>query len=229
MELFVTATGTDVGKTYVSGLLVKKLRQWGLNCGYYKPILSGLEEKNGQLIPGDVDFVLKTANIKANPYDFVSFVYKNAVSPHLAARIEDKPVNLHKIKSDFERIKQQYDYVIVEGAGGIACPVRLDADKQILLPDIIKLLKTDIIIVSPTGLGSINSTLLTVEYAKSKGINIKGIILNNFDKKNIMHTDNKKLIEKLTGVKVIAEVKTGEQNLNVEKNTFMNILNGVDK
>ena len=61
--IFVTATGTDVGKTYISALIVKKIRELGYNCGYFKPALSGAIEKDGKLIPGDCDFVLKTAGI----------------------------------------------------------------------------------------------------------------------------------------------------------------------
>ena len=102
--IFVTATGTDVGKTYISALIVKKLRELGYNCGYFKPALSGAIEKDGEFIPGDCDFVLKTAGINANPMDFVSYVYRTAVSPHLASEIENKPIKIEKIKSDFKRI-----------------------------------------------------------------------------------------------------------------------------
>ena len=86
--IFITATGTDVGKTYISALLVKKLRELGYNCGYFKPALSGAEVRNGKLIPGDCNYVLKTAGIDANPMDYVSYVFKLAVSPHLASEIE---------------------------------------------------------------------------------------------------------------------------------------------
>ena len=213
--IFITATGTDAGKTYVSGLLVKKLRNNGINCGYYKPALSGMEEKNGKLIPGDVDFVLKTAGIDDEPQKYVSYSFKPAVSPHLAAQIENNPIKLSKIKADFDNIKQNFDYIVVEGAGGIICPFNLTEEK-ILLPDVIKELKTDIIIVAPASLGTINSTFLTVEYAKSQNINVKGIILNNYTDGDIMQEDNKKVIEDLTGVKVIATVKENEKDLDID-------------
>lgn len=57
--IFVTATGTDVGKTFISALLVKKVRESGINCGYYKPALSGAEVINGELIPGDCAYVVQ--------------------------------------------------------------------------------------------------------------------------------------------------------------------------
>mgnify|MGYP000806004240 FL=1 len=100
--IFVTATGTDVGKTYISALIVKKIRELGYNCGYFKPALSGAIEKDGKLIPGDCDFVLKTAGINSAPLNYVSYVFKTAVSPHLAAEIENNPIKIEKIKSDYE-------------------------------------------------------------------------------------------------------------------------------
>ena len=203
--IFITATGTDVGKTYISALIVKKLREIGLNCGYYKPALSGAEIFNGEIIPGDCDYVFKQARISLNPSDYVSYIYKEPVSPHLAAELENKPIKLEKIKKDFEHIKQKFDYIVVEGAGGIACPFNLGQEK-LMLTDVIKALGLDIIIVSCATLGTINSTLLTVEYAKQHGITVKGIILNSYDKNDFMHIDNKKQIEALTGIKVVSTV-----------------------
>lgn len=224
--IFITATGTDAGKTYVSGLLVKKLRDNGINCGYYKPALSGMEERGGKLIPGDVDFVLKTAGIDDEPQKYVSYSFKPAVSPHLAAQIENNPIKLSKIKADFDNIKQNFDYIVVEGAGGIICPFNLTEEK-ILLPDVIKELKTDIIIVAPASLGTINSTFLTVEYAKSQNINVKGIILNNYTDGDIMQEDNKKVIEDLTGVKVIATVKANEKDLQIDTEDLLRVFKEV--
>mgnify|MGYP002677897295 FL=1 len=206
--IFITATGTDVGKTYISALLVKKLRELGYNCGYFKPALSGAEVRNGKLIPGDCDYVLKTAGIDANPMDYVSYVFKLAVSPHLASEIEKNPIKIEKIKADFERIKRNYDYLVVEGAGGIVCPFNLSENK-LMLPDVIKALDLDILVVASASLGTINSTVLTTEYANQQGIKIKGIILNNYNENDFMQRDNKKQVENLTGVEVVATV---EQN-----------------
>lgn len=206
--IFITATGTDVGKTYISALLVKKLRELGYNCGYFKPALSGAEVRNGKLIPGDCDYVLKTAGIDANPMDYVSYVFKLAVSPHLASEIEKNPIKIEKIKADFERIKRNYDYLVVEGAGGIVCPFNLSENK-LMLPDVIKALDLDILVVASASLGTINSTVLTTEYANQQGIKIKGIILNNYNENDFMQRDNKKQVENLTGIEVVATV---EQN-----------------
>ena len=210
--IFITATGTDVGKTYICALIVKKMRQSGYNCGYFKPALSGAEIVDGKIIPGDCDYVLKQAGIEAPPENYVSYIYKTAVSPHLASKIENNPIKIEKIKSDFARLKKEFDYIVVEGAGGIVCPFNLGENK-LMLPDVIKALGLDIIIVASASLGTINSTVLTAEYAKYHGINVQGIILINYDEKDLMQKDNKIQVEALTGIKVIAAVKKDEKDI----------------
>lgn len=222
-SIFVTATGTDIGKTYISALLVKKLRESGFNCGYYKPALSGaIKQPDGSLLPGDCDFVVKTAGLDVNPEDCVTYCFEEAVSPHLAAERLGVKIEKSKIKSEFEQRKKNYDYLVVEGAGGITCPFNMK-EEILLLPDIIKALGLNAVIVADGGLGTINSVLLTVEYAKQQGINIKGLILNNFKEDNFMHLDNKKQIERLTGINVIATVKKGDEDLNISTNDLLKI------
>lgn len=206
--IFITATGTDVGKTYISALILKRMRELGLNCGYYKPAMSGIEK--GKL--SDVEYVFKISELKGNPMDFVSYPFTEALSPHLAAKRTGISINIDKIKTDFNKICKNCDYILVEGAGGITCPFNLDGQK-LLLTDVIKALDLDILIIADAALGTINSTLLTVEYAKQKGINIQGIILNNYDEDDFMHVDNKEQIENLTGIKVISTVKKSEKNI----------------
>lgn len=218
--IFITATGTDVGKTYVSGLLVKKMRDMGYNCGYYKPALSGAVEIDGKIIPGDCDFVLKFANIGGEAKDYVSYIFKPAVSPHLAAQIENNPIRLDKIINDFEKIKKKFDYVVVEGAGGIVCPFNL-IEEKLMLPDVIKALGLDVLVVTSAALGTINSTVLTTEYAKQHGINVKGIILNNYNKDDVMQKDNKIQVENLTGINVIAKIKDNQRDLNIDSITSL--------
>lgn len=222
-SIFITATGTDIGKTYVSGLLVKKMKDTGLNCGYYKPALSGaVLQTGGILLPGDCDFVVKTANLNINPSDCVTYCFEEAVSPHLAAKRKGVKIEKAVIKSEYNKRLEKYDYLVVEGAGGITCPFNLDGEK-LLLNDLIKFLNIPVVIVADGGLGTINSILLTVEYAKSHGIEIKGIILNNYDENNFMHVDNKIQSENLSGVKVIATVKNGDTELNISRTDLLNL------
>ena len=219
--IFVTATGTDVGKTYVSALLVKKLVNMGLKCNYYKPVLSGLEVTNGILVPGDVKYVLTTAGINSDPMNNLSYAFEPAVSPHLAAEMSDIEISVDKIKNDFNHVSVGCDYLVVEGAGGITCPLSLK--NKYLLSDLIIDLNLNVVVVSPVGLGSINYALLTVEYAKQKGINVCGIILNEYEKDNFMHIDNKRCIQELTGISVIATVEKNAEDIDISKENLLNL------
>ena len=108
--IFVTGTGTDVGKTYVTALIVKKLADAGIHAGYYKAALSGAES----IEESDAGYVKKIAGITQEDSSLLSYLYQNAVSPHLAARIEGNPVDPETVKADFDRVKKEFDYVTVE-------------------------------------------------------------------------------------------------------------------
>ena len=96
-SIFITATGTDVGKTYITGLLAKKLNENGFNTGYYKSALSGAYyDSNNNLIVGDAQHVKDTAHLDDTIEEMVSYVYKNAVSPHLATKLEGNPLELER-------------------------------------------------------------------------------------------------------------------------------------
>ena len=216
--IFVTATGTDVGKTFVTGLIVKKLREAGYNAGYYKAALSGADITENGVLPGDADYVNRIGNLGERMENLVSYVYKNAVSPHLASRLEGNPVEIEVVKTAFQKALDKYDFVTMEGSGGIICPIRFD-NKKIWLEDIIKELKLGTLIIANAGLGTINSVVLTVEYMKQKNLPVKGIIFNHYHEGNLMEEDNKKMVEIMTGLSVIACVKdnAAELDLNADK------------
>lgn len=218
--IFVTATGTDIGKTYISGLVVKKMREAGLNCGYFKPVLSGAIKEGNELVPGDSRHVVETAHLDCKPMDCLSYCFEEAVSPHLAAERLGIKIDKNKILKDFEQKKQEYDYLLIEGAGGITCPINLE--NNYLMYNLIQDLNCGVVIVADGGLGTINSVLLTVEYIKNRGINIEGIILNNYQD-DFMYEDNKKVIEDLTGLKVIAKVKRNDSDIEINTNIFKEV------
>lgn len=214
--LFITGTGTDIGKTYVTGLIVKKLRDAGLNAGYYKAALSGAEpDANGTLQPGDAIYVNRVANIGEKTENLVSYVYKEAVSPHLAAKINDQPIDFAKVTADFKRALAKYDYITMEGSGGIICPLRWDNQQHVILDDLVKKLDLGVLIIADAGLGTINAAVLTIEHLKSRNIPIKGIIFNNYIPHDLMQDDNERMIEEMTGIKVLAKVKKGDTELNM--------------
>lgn len=214
--LFVTGTGTEIGKTYVTGLIVKKLARGGKNPGYYKAAMSGNDRRaDGSLIPGDALFVRETAGIAQPLEDMCLYVYENAYSPHLAARVEGSPVVLDVVRRGFQAVCQAYDYVTVEGSGGILCPIRFDETK-IWLEDVVKALGLASVLVADAGLGTINSVVLTAEYMKAKKLPVKGVIFNHFHPGNVMEEDNIFMCETMTGLPTLAKVKDGDTELEMD-------------
>ena len=214
---FVTATGTDVGKTFVTALLVKKWRDSGIDAGYYKAALSGAELRDGKWVAGDADYVKRVAGLSDSQEQLVSYVYKEAVSPHLAARKEGNPVELTKVKADFEAACARYEFIFTEGSGGIICPIRYD-DQKIFLEDIIKTVNLPILVVTTAALGSINACVLTVEYARSRGLDIRGLIVNRYGSSgNLeMEDDNIRMMQDLTDLEILVKIKDGDTDLGVQ-------------
>ncbi|MDO4857299.1 MAG: dethiobiotin synthase [Thermoguttaceae bacterium] len=215
-SLFVTGTGTEVGKTYITALLLKKLHESGFRCAYFKAAMSGNDRApDGTLIPGDARHVRQVSGISQPLETMCPFVYETAVSPHLAARLEGNPFELETVKAGFDRLTTRYDYIIAEGSGGIVCPLRYD-EKKIFLEDVISALKMPCLIVADAGLGTINSVVLTVEYMKARGLVVKGIIFNHFHPGDVMEEDNKIMCEELTGLPVLACVEENAADLNLD-------------
>ena len=206
---------------YVTGKVCEKLKASyknyllaclaGFHAGYYKAALSGAES----IEESDAGYVKKIAGITQEDSSLLSYLYQNAVSPHLAARIEGNPVDTKTVKADFDRVKKEFDYVTVEGSGGIVCPIRWDEEHEILLEDIVKMLHLNTLVIADAGLGTINAVVLTVEYIRNHGMDVKGIILNHYSG-GAMQEDNEKMIERLTGVPVIARVRDGDRELEVD-------------
>lgn len=214
-NLFITGTGTDIGKTYLTGLILKKLRESGAEAAYFKAAMSGnSRDKDGSLTAGDAVKVKEMSKINQNIDEMCPYIYKTAVSPHLAAHIENNPANMEIILKKFKNLCNKYEYITVEGSGGVICPIRMDGE-EIWLIDIIKTLGLGCLIVADAGLGTINSVGLTSFYMKQNNIPIKGIIFNNFDPENIMHRDNIKMCEYLTKEKVIAAVKKDDNDIDI--------------
>lgn len=166
--IFVAGTDTGIGKTVVAGGLARALCRRGLRVGVFKPISSG-----GL---GDIRFLTRCAGLPFTPDRFNPVRFKYPLAPSVASRLEKKPVNLRKVFSAFSKIKNEYDYLIVEGIGGLLVPVTgnfytVDFAKQLQLP---------LVVVARLGLGTLNHTLLTLKEAQREYLSVRGVILNAF-------------------------------------------------
>lgn len=214
--LFITGTGTDIGKTYVTGLLLKKLRESGRSVAYYKAAMSGNDRRtDGSLIPGDAKWVRDISGIGQPLEEMCPYIYEHAYSPHLASRIEGNPVQLSVVKEGYQKVCEKYDYVTMEGSGGILCPICFD-EAKIQLEDVIRELQLASLIIADAGLGTINSVVLTVEYMRAHKLPIQGIIFNNYHPGDVMEEDNLRMCEYMTGLKVIACVEPGDTDIKLD-------------
>lgn len=219
-NLFITGTGTDVGKTFVTALMLKKLHESGRKSAYFKAAMSGNDRRpDGSVIPGDALFVKTISGIPQPLEEMCPYIYETAVSPHLASKLEGSPVELDTVRAAFAAVAAQNDFVTMEGSGGILCPLRYD-NKKLQLEDVIQALAMPCLLIADAGLGTINSVVLTCEYMKARNIPIKGIIFNRFHKGNVMEADNLRMCELLTGIRVIACVPPDADSLAIDADTL---------
>jgi dethiobiotin synthetase len=214
MNVFITGTDTNVGKTVITAGIAAVMQSLGYETGVYKPIQSGCINRNGFYISPDLQFVKTVdSNIKIkSTYNFI-----NPVAPALAAKIENVEIIPQEILSDYNFMKKFNDFVVVEGAGGLLCPVYDD----LFISDIVKLLNIPLIIVTKADLGTINHTLLTIKTAQGMGIKVKGVIINKFLENTIDMAEKTapEYISKLSGVEVLGilpEIQSKNAELNPE-------------
>lgn len=205
-SIFITGTGTDIGKTYIAGLMLRKLIRSGVNAAYFKAAMSGnIRDSEGRLIPGDAVHVKNISGTTQEVSTMCPYVYEAAYSPGLAARLEGNPIELEVVVRSFRTLSREYECVIMEGSGGIICPL----GSGLWLTDVVRVCELPCVIVADAGLGTINAVGLTASYMKQEGIELKGIIFNRYESGNILHEDNLRMCELITGSKVIGCVGEG--------------------
>jgi dethiobiotin synthetase len=217
---FITGTDTNIGKTVVTSHLVAYLNQKGLDAIPFKPIQSGIVYENNRAIGEDVAFYKECLPLKEDFSYYNTYTLETPVSPHLASKLENIFIDEKLILDKYRELEKKHDVIFVEGAGGVAVPFKEDFNTI----DLIKLLELPVIIVTTLKLGTLNHTLLTAEYLKSKQINIKGLIINQVPSTlDEMQKDNLVMIEKLTGLEVIGLVPKYEQIDQFTKNSSVQI------
>ena len=185
-----------------------------LVAAYYKAAMSGNDRgPDGTLYPGDALRVKELSGIPQPVEEMCPYVYEQAVSPHLAARWEGRPVQAEVVYAGFARLCAAYSWVTMEGSGGILCPIRLE-EPPIWLPDLVQGLGLGCLLVAEAGLGTINQVGLTAAYLHRRGIPLQGIVLNRFQPGNPMHEDNRALCELVSGARVVACVPEGAAALD---------------
>jgi dethiobiotin synthetase len=210
---FITGTDTGVGKTVIAGALLLVIRSLGISVCGMKPIETGCMKsenvvqkaesrvKDTLLIPADGMFLKEIADMDDSIDVITPIRFEKPLAPFPASEIEGIPVDIDKIKKAFKDLLRKYDMVVVEGIGGLFVPIKRDY----FVLDLIKHFGLPIIIVSRPGLGTINHTLLTVNYAMKEGLNVAGIIINYSrpPEKTLAEETNPKVIRQISPVPII--------------------------
>ena len=176
--IFITGTDTGVGKTIVSATLARLLRLRGVNVGVMKPATSGCREENGQLVSDDALLLCYAAGVTCNS-DTAPYLLHEPLAPAEAAQIDGIQIDFDHIHNCYDRIADKHDFVIIEGAGGLIVPLsgfRTVADLALET-------KLPLLVVARPNLGTINHTALTCLVARQMGIELAGVIINNFPDK----------------------------------------------
>ena len=181
--IFITGTGTDVGKTLVAAILTEALR-----ADYWKPVQAGFSEGTDSLFVKDM---ISNSQTKIHPE---LYKLKMPASPHLAAPAEKKEITVKEIIANLPNTKNK---LIIEGAGGLMVPLN---QKELIL-NLIKELKAKVIIVSKNELGSINHSLLTAAVLLQEKIDVAGWIFNE----EYQHYEND--IAEWSGLPLLACIK----------------------
>jgi len=197
--IFVTGTDTGSGKSTVTGLLAKYLRGKG------DKVITQKWVQTGSRFSADINLHLKIMGVSKNEIkehlDCVCpYIFKLPASPHLAAKAENKKINIARIKQSFKSLSSKFDFVIVEGIGGALVPV----DEKRLVIDIANELGLPVLVVGQNKIGAINHILMTIEVLKQRKMKILGIVFNNCPGQNkLVLQDNPEIVRKITKQKIL--------------------------
>jgi len=214
--IFVTGTDTGVGKTVVSAAIALTLRQSGKRVAPMKPVQTGAGD-DGLL---DIEFIQKVIGTNYSLEVVCPYRFPLPLAPLVAAELTRERIDVDRIKSAYFDLTSWNDIVIVEGAGGLLVPLT----GTYFMSDLAYDLGVGLIIVIRPGLGTLNHTLLSLEHARSRGINILGIVINNFpDTPALAERKNPELLLKLTGEKILGVIHH-DQEISVERGNIGNII-----
>jgi dethiobiotin synthetase len=208
--LFVTATDTGVGKTYLTSLIARSLPRDQVRVGAYKPVCSGAEiSAEGGHYWSDVKKLVEAIGGDVDPVRVCPQRLKAPLAPPVAARLERVNLDFEAMKAAADWWQGRVDVLLIEGVGGLLCP--LTEDKTIA--DLAVALGYPLLVVARAGLGTINHTLLTVEAARYRGLPVAGVVLNESEplEETPGTGENSAEIARRANVPVLGVVRYGSQ------------------
>ena len=206
--LFVTGTGTDVGKTMATAALLRALRSSGINAATMKPVQTGADCG----VAPDLAVHWRAADWTP-PQEhhelMAPYLYEHACSPHLAARESGRPIEIARIVGCAEELLRHYDALLIESAGGLLVPL----DENDTMLDFVRTLGCPALVVATTGLGTINHTLLTLQALQQANVPLAGAVYCQTQPAAdaAIEADNPPTIERFSGAPTLGVLSFREE------------------
>lgn len=222
LNLYITSSNRREGKTFLTAGLAATMQSLGYSTTVYKPIQTNGIERNGFMQSPDLTYV-KTIDPYINTH--FSYLYKSDLEPLIASELENEPIDVELISREYGRISSTSDCTLLDGDCGILSPIA----PAVQTADLVKKLQLPLLFVVTPREDSINDTLLSIYTAQEKGLEIRGVVINNIKDdcpKNLLNAIPR-VIEEYTNIKILGLISHIEGKISPE-DLITSILNGVD-
>ena len=201
---FITGTDTGVGKTVVAAALAIVLRESGRDVGVFKPVASGCVRRREGLVSEDAEFLAKAVEAPETLEEISPVRFEEPLAPTVAAARAGVETDLEPMWEAWRRLRDAHEILLVEGIGGILCPVT----PVMSVADLAKEFHLPLLVVARSTLGTINHTALTIEAARARGLAVAGVIINryNHESPDLAEMTSPDEIQRVTGVRVLGLV-----------------------
>jgi dethiobiotin synthetase len=201
---FITGTDTGVGKTVVTAALAIVLRESGRDVGVFKPVASGCVRRREGLVSEDAEFLAKAAEAPETLEEISPVRFEEPLAPTVAAARAGVETDLEPMWEAWRRLRDAHEILLVEGIGGILCPVT----RAMSVADLAKEFRLPLLVVARSTLGTINHTALTISAARARGLVVAGVVVNryNHESPDLAEMTSPDEIQRVTGVRVLGLV-----------------------
>ena len=212
-SFFVTGTDTEVGKTFVSSLLLKAAAASGMKSVGYKPVSAGCERVDGVMSNEDARSLHASSSLKVSLSEVNPIALMPPIAPHIAASLAGKTITADALIAGFKHLQQKKpDFLLMEGAGGWRLPLGTD----LWMPDVVKTLKLEVIVVVGMRLGCLNHAMLTCEAIRNDGLNIRGWIANQLSPDMPVYAENLATLKAAMPAPMLTEIPYGASDDTVQ-------------
>jgi dethiobiotin synthetase len=212
--IFITGTDTGVGKTMVAAALASYLKSTGLDVGVMKPVHTGCRLIHSRPSGGDTRLLIQSAGVKDPPEMVTPYCLRHPLAPWTASQLEGVKIKTSVLLKAYRELCRRHAFIVVEGIGGLAVPITA----RMNVVDLALRFELPLLVVTRPGLGTLNHTQLTLEYAKAKKVPVKGMVINQSEKRaaGMAEKTNSVLLAALCKVPVLANIPFIE-GLNPER------------